>query len=75
MPIKVPTSCTHFENEILWQPITFLKEQYLNLLQVTNIENVGHFSALEEPKIFSEDLWSAAVAFEKYYKDSKENKA
>ena len=66
LPIKVPTACARFHNDLVWQPEFILKDIYHNLLQITDYEQGGHFAALEHPQLLSDDIWSAVKKFEAY---------
>ncbi|KAI4471873.1 epoxide hydrolase 1-related [Holotrichia oblita] len=47
IPITVPTACAKFKNELFYQSDELLKHKYTNLLQSSDIEDGGHFAALE----------------------------
>ncbi|CAG5080810.1 Similar to EH2: Juvenile hormone epoxide hydrolase 2 (Ctenocephalides felis) [Cotesia congregata] len=61
-PIKVPTACAQFPHELFYYPPKLLQDKYLNLIQVTRMPRGGHFPALEEPKLLSDDIWKFTAA-------------
>ncbi|XP_076621443.1 juvenile hormone epoxide hydrolase 1-like [Colletes latitarsis] len=57
-PIKVPTACAVFPHEILIQPKSLLLTKYPYLIQYNYLSRGGHFSAMEEPQLLSDDVFS-----------------
>lgn len=56
--MKIPSACIQFPNELVYQAPEFLKERFLNLIQVTRMPRGGHFSSLEEPELLAEDIFN-----------------
>lgn len=71
IPTSVPTWIIQAKYELAYQPPFILKYKFPNLVNVTVIEDGGHFLAFELPKIFSEDVLKAMVEFRKLRKDVK----
>ncbi|XP_008558713.1 juvenile hormone epoxide hydrolase 2 [Microplitis demolitor] len=63
-PIKVPSACAQFPHELLYYPPSLLKEKYMDLVQVSRMPRGGHFAALEEPKLLSDDVWKFVATVE-----------
>lgn len=61
-PIIVPSACAQFPNEMIYYPEAFLRDKFYNLIQVTRMPRGGHFAALEEPKLLSDDVWKFVAA-------------
>nr|CAD7434550.1 unnamed protein product [Timema monikensis] len=59
IPIKVPSACAMFPNEIAYTPESLLKSKYHNLVQFNDMARGGHFAAFEEPQLLANDIWSA----------------
>lgn len=57
--IKIPTAVTAFPFEIYVAPETWARRAYPKLVYFHEAERGGHFAALEEPQIFSEELRAA----------------
>ncbi|EFN83233.1 juvenile hormone epoxide hydrolase 2 [Harpegnathos saltator] len=74
LPIKVPSACAQFPNEIKVHATNILKDRYLNLVRVTPMPRGGHFAALEEPKLFADDVWASIEEMEVLKKKTKEEK-
>lgn len=74
IPITVPTACARFHNDLAWQSEYILKDSYVNLQQVTDYPDGGHFAAMEVPKVLNEDIWSAVKKFQNYHNQKKLNK-
>lgn len=58
LPIKVPTACAAFPNELLVLPESLLKNRYPNIIQYNVMQRGGHFAAFEEPKLLADDVYS-----------------
>ncbi|XP_072023119.1 LOW QUALITY PROTEIN: epoxide hydrolase 1-like [Amphiura filiformis] len=54
--IKVPSGIADFPGEMLNQPETWARYKYINLLQYNSMPRGGHFAALEEPQLLTEDI-------------------
>nr|CAD7434549.1 unnamed protein product [Timema monikensis] len=65
IPTKVPTACAMFPFELAYQPESFLKDKYHNLVQFHNMPRGGHFAAFEEPRLLADDIWSAVKLIQK----------
>ncbi|NP_001161902.1 juvenile hormone epoxide hydrolase-like protein 5 precursor [Tribolium castaneum] len=57
IPLKVPSACAVFRNEIAHQPPALLSEKYHNLVHYSEKSDGGHFAAFEVPKILAEDIF------------------
>ena len=58
LPIKVPTGCAVFPNELISQPESMLKSRYTKLIQYSLMPRGGHFAAFEEPKLLADDIFN-----------------
>ncbi|XP_076173256.1 juvenile hormone epoxide hydrolase 1 [Ptiloglossa arizonensis] len=58
LPIKVPTACAAFPEELLVSPKFILKSRYPNIIQYNFLPRGGHFAAFEEPRLMSDDIFS-----------------
>lgn len=67
-PVEVPSACIQFPDEIIYQPSEFLKERFINLIQVTRMPTGGHFSSLEEPEVVANDILNFIIKVEKLKK-------
>ncbi|XP_060807877.1 juvenile hormone epoxide hydrolase [Amyelois transitella] len=63
----VPTWGIQAKNELAYQPPSFLKTKYTNLINVTVLDDGGHFFAFELPKVFAEDVFRAVKAFRAWH--------
>ncbi|CAB3226265.1 unnamed protein product [Arctia plantaginis] len=66
-PTPVPTWTIHAKDEIFYQSPIMLKVKYPNLLHSTVLPSGGHFLALEDPEIFSEDVLKALATFRAWH--------
>ena len=57
-PVNVPSGIAHFPND--FQPLarTLVGHRYKRLIQYTKMPGGGHFAAMEEPKLFGDDVFS-----------------
>lgn len=62
----VPTWALQARDELVYQPPAVLRAKYPNLLNVTVLDDGGHFLALELPEVFAEDVFKAVHAFKKW---------
>ncbi|XP_026672258.1 juvenile hormone epoxide hydrolase 1-like isoform X2 [Ceratina calcarata] len=58
LPVKVPTACAAFPNELLVQTKSLLKDRYPNMIQYNVMPRGGHFAAFEEPRLLADDVYS-----------------
>ncbi|XP_072384000.1 juvenile hormone epoxide hydrolase 2-like [Diabrotica undecimpunctata] len=58
---KIPCACAYFENEIVYQPEEFLRDKYPNIIQYNTYPSIGHFAAIENNKILTEDIMSFVI--------------
>ncbi|XP_013191898.2 juvenile hormone epoxide hydrolase [Amyelois transitella] len=63
----VPTWALQAKHELFYQPPSFLKVKYTNLLNTTVLDDGGHFLAFELPQIFAEDVFKAVKAFREFH--------
>ncbi|KAL4713752.1 hypothetical protein ACJJTC_004283 [Scirpophaga incertulas] len=68
---KVPAWAFQAKYELFYQPPSFLRRKYPNLLNVTVSEDGGHFLALELPQVFVDDVFKAVKAFNEFHLTSK----
>jgi len=53
--VEVPTGCTVFPGELGFSPRSWAESNY-NIQRFTYMERGGHFAALEQPELFSDEL-------------------
>ncbi|KOC61382.1 Juvenile hormone epoxide hydrolase 1, partial [Habropoda laboriosa] len=58
LPVKVPTACAVFPNELLIQPQSLLQDRFPQLIQYNFMPRGGHFAAFEEPRLMAEDIFN-----------------
>ncbi|XP_060535314.1 juvenile hormone epoxide hydrolase 2-like isoform X2 [Cylas formicarius] len=56
VPIKVPSGCARFPNEILLTPRYILQDKHKQLIHLTDHDEGGHFAAMERPAVLAEDI-------------------
>lgn len=54
--ISTPTAFARFPNELASFPRSFLEASFTNIVRWTEMPAGGHFAAMEQPKLFSDDL-------------------
>ncbi|XP_043286276.1 juvenile hormone epoxide hydrolase 2-like [Venturia canescens] len=74
VPINVPSACAQFPNEIIHQPMEFLKDRFKNLLRATRMPRGGHFAAMEEPELLANDIFESVDEMEKFRKNLENEK-
>ena len=57
--IAIPTAVTAFPGELYVAPESWARRAYPRLIYFHEAERGGHFAALEEPEIFSQELRAA----------------
>ncbi|XP_014286822.1 juvenile hormone epoxide hydrolase 2 [Halyomorpha halys] len=57
-PVSVPSACVWFKNEIAYFPKIAVEAAFTNLLSFNIYPRGGHFAALDEPKLLSDDIWN-----------------
>lgn len=67
IPSRVPTWALQAKNEIMYQPPAVLKLKHTNIIDVTVLNEGGHFLAFEMPKTFAEDVFRAIKAFKEWH--------
>ncbi|XP_053620263.1 juvenile hormone epoxide hydrolase-like isoform X2 [Plodia interpunctella] len=67
----VPTWALQAKHEIMYNPPSFLKVKYMNLINTTVLDDGGHFFALELPKVFADDVFKAVKAFREWHAKRK----
>ncbi|XP_033323810.1 juvenile hormone epoxide hydrolase 1 [Megalopta genalis] len=65
LPVKVPTACAAFPNELLLTAKSILSSRYPNIIQYNLMERGGHFAAFEEPQLLANDIFSFVEKTEK----------
>ena len=53
--VEVPTACAIFPAEVVYSPRKYVEARF-NLKRWTEMPRGGHFAALEEPQLFTEDV-------------------
>jgi microsomal epoxide hydrolase len=53
--IEKPTAIAHFPGELVFWPKSYA-ERHFNLVRWTDMPHGGHFAAMEQPKLFSDDV-------------------
>jgi pimeloyl-ACP methyl ester carboxylesterase len=53
--ITKPTAIAHFPGELVFWPKSYAERQF-NLVHWTDMPHGGHFAAMEQPKLFSDDV-------------------
>ncbi|XP_038217947.1 juvenile hormone epoxide hydrolase-like [Zerene cesonia] len=69
IPTQVPTFIIQAKNEISYVPEMVLRVKYPNLLKSTDLEDGGHFLAMELPDVFAKDVLTAITSFRKWHKE------
>ncbi|CAH1399840.1 unnamed protein product [Nezara viridula] len=69
-PISVPSGCVWFKDEIVYFPKIAVEAAFSNLLSFNLYPRGGHFAALDEPKLLSDDIWN----FIKILRDKNEQR-
>jgi microsomal epoxide hydrolase len=59
--VTVPTGHVSAANELMRHPLAFMKGWYTNITQYTDVEDGGHFLAMEKPKFLAENIKSFAA--------------
>ncbi|XP_062407635.1 epoxide hydrolase 1 isoform X2 [Sardina pilchardus] len=65
MPVSVPTALASFPNELMHTPKLWAKQKYHKLIAFTPMASGGHFAALEEPELMSQDIQHFVKILEK----------
>ncbi|CAK9811524.1 Juvenile hormone epoxide hydrolase 1 [Anthophora quadrimaculata] len=65
LPVKVPTGCAVFPDELLIQPKSLLENKFPQMIHYNFLPRGGHFAAFEEPKLMAEDIFSFVEKVEK----------
>ncbi|CAK1589852.1 unnamed protein product [Parnassius mnemosyne] len=68
IPVQTPTWLLQSKYEILYQSPLVTRFKFPNILNVTVLDNGGHFVSLELPEVFSEDVLNAIREFRKWNK-------
>lgn len=63
----MPVAVARFPDELAFSTRWQLQEKYLNILQISDLPEGGHFAALEVPKILADDVRSAVLKFEYFH--------
>jgi len=54
--VKVPTAVSVFPDELYQTPRNWAERAYPNLIHYNKVSKGGHFAALEQPKLFTEEV-------------------
>ncbi|KAJ3662799.1 hypothetical protein Zmor_007126 [Zophobas morio] len=68
IPVTVPTGAARFTYDLMYSPTALLKEKFQNIVHVSDYD-AGHFAAFEEPKILSDDIFTAVEKMELFHKN------
>lgn len=71
--ITVPTGYAAFPHEASGTPEHWLKYRFANVVSYSLLPDGGHFAALEQPKLFAEDLRKFSKATEEFWKEQSKN--
>ncbi|XP_045507046.1 juvenile hormone epoxide hydrolase-like isoform X1 [Colias croceus] len=74
IPTQVPTFVIQAKNEINYVPEMVLKTKYPNLLKATDLEDGGHFLAMELPEVYAKDVLTAITTFRNWHKEKEARK-
>ena len=55
-PIDIPVGCSIFPKEIFRCSRRWAEQRFSNLIYWNELEQGGHFAALEQPEIFIEEV-------------------
>jgi microsomal epoxide hydrolase len=58
-PIAKPTAIAHFPGELVFWPKSYA-ERHFHLVRWTDMPHGGHFAAMEQPKLFADDVTAFA---------------
>lgn len=56
VPIKPPSACARFKYELSHQIDWVLRDKYVNLVQLSHLEDGGHFAAMQLPNVMYQDI-------------------
>lgn len=71
IPTAVPTWGLQAKHELLYQPQSILKFKYTNIINLTVLDDGGHFLAFELPHVFTQDVFKAVKAFKKLHQTNE----
>jgi pimeloyl-ACP methyl ester carboxylesterase len=54
--VTVPTGCSLFPKEIFLASRRWAEKRFENIVHWNELEKGGHFAALEQPKVFVEEV-------------------
>lgn len=57
--VSIPVAITVFPDELYPAPKSWAEQVYPKLIYYNKVEKGGHFAAWEQPKIFSEEIWTS----------------
>jgi pimeloyl-ACP methyl ester carboxylesterase len=57
--VTIPVAITVFPDELYPAPKSWAEQVYPKLIYYNRVEKGGHFAAWEQPKIFSEEIWTS----------------
>ncbi|GBP32301.1 Juvenile hormone epoxide hydrolase [Eumeta japonica] len=69
IPSHVPTWALQARYELSFHPPSLLKYKYPNLINVTVLDDGGHFLAFEMPAVVADDVFNAVSAFRDWHKN------
>lgn len=49
--------CAIFPHEIAYDPESFVRKKYVNLIHFNHLSRGGHFAAFEEPALLADDVF------------------
>ncbi|KAI8442491.1 hypothetical protein MSG28_005980 [Choristoneura fumiferana] len=65
-PTRVPFAAIRFRHELIYQPDSFLRDKYPNLVQALTMDFGGHFAGYEEPAALADSIWTAVKKMEAF---------
>jgi pimeloyl-ACP methyl ester carboxylesterase len=57
--VPVPTAVSAYPDELYQAPRSWTERAYPKLIYYNRLDKGGHFAAWEQPKVFSEEVWTA----------------
>ncbi|KAI8442492.1 hypothetical protein MSG28_005981 [Choristoneura fumiferana] len=65
-PTEVPFAAIRFQHELVYQPDSFLRDKYPNLVQASTLDFGGHFAGYEEPAVLGDSIWMSVKKMEAF---------
>lgn len=74
MPTVVPVGISSYPHELFLQTKSILKSKFLNIVTYTEMEEGGHFAAMEVPGKLADEVFTFVAAVEDWQKNAPEGK-